>query len=196
MKDFSAIRLHEMRAKFVSSLEKLLGQPYVWGGDDPIQGFDCSGAINEALQTVGVTEHGSDYSADGLMRLFVKAGKIVLALPNDPAPGGIKAGCLVFYLKGGEDADHAIAEHVEAFVNDWQILGAIGGGKPQTSYASVVALHPRMADFPKWLVEKWIAENEADRRGAFVKERPFGYRSAPFVVVDPFMPAPGTEPEK
>jgi len=181
MKEFTPIMLHEMRAEFVSYLERLLLTPYTWGGDDPEQGFDCSGVMNEALQAVGLTGHKSDYTADGLMRLFL--GKVVAA------PDGIKAGCLVFYLKGGKDAGHAVAVHVEAFVNGWQIIGAIGGDRPGTTVEEIRATYPRMADFPRFIVQKWIDEWEAARRGAFVKKRPFGYRPGPFVVVDPFMPA-------
>ena len=187
MKDFTAIKLHEMRNEFVSYLERLLLMPYTWGGDDPAQGFDCSGIINEALQAVGMTDHKSDHTADGLMRLFL--GKIV------PTPDGIKAGCLVFYLKGGDDAGHAIAVHVEAFVNGWQVIGAIGGDRPGTTVEEIRGSYPRMADFPRFLIQKWIDEWEAARREAFVKKRPFGYRPGAFVVVDPFMPAPQTPGE-
>lgn len=181
MKDFSGIRLFEMRDEFVSCLEKLLLVPYAWGGDDPAQGFDCSGVINEALQSVGLTEHRSDYTADGLMRRFL--GKVI-------PPAEAKEGCLVFYLKGGEDAGHAVADHVEAFMSHWQVIGAIGGDRPGTTVEEIRTSYPRMADFPRFIVQKWIDEWEAARRGAFVKKRPFGYRPGPFVVIDPFMPAP------
>ena len=182
MKNFTAIKLHEMRNEFVSCLERLLFMPYTWGGDDPAQGFDCSGVINEALQAIGLTDHKSDYTAEGLMRLFLE--KIV------PAPDGIKPGCLVFYLKGGGDADHAVAVHVEAFVNGWQVVGAIGGDRPGTTVEEIRASYPKMADFPRFIIQKWIDAGEAARQGAFIKIRPFGYRPGPFVVVDPFMPQP------
>ena len=183
MKESTAERLGEKRGAFLDSLERSLRTPYSWGGDDPVEGFDCSGIVNEALQEVGLTPHGSDYTADGLLRLFIGRDKFV-------PPEAAKAGCLVFYLKGGADYGHAIATHVEAFINGWQVLGAIGGGRPEATLERVLAAYPRMADFPRFLVQRWINEHEAERRGAFVKRRPFGYRGGPFVIVDPFKPAP------
>lgn len=179
MKEFTDVRLHEMRTEFISSLDRFLLRPYTWGGDDPIEGFDCSGIINEALQEVGLTGHGTDYTADGLMRLFF--GKVV------SGAGAWRRGCLVFYLKGGEDSGHAIADHVEAFVNGWQVIGAIGGGRPAVTVERLVASYPKMAAFPPFLLQQWINMGEAARRGAFVKRRPFPYRDGPYVVVDPFM---------
>lgn len=31
-----------------------VGKPYLWGGDDPIHGFDCSGFVLEVLEAFGV----------------------------------------------------------------------------------------------------------------------------------------------
>jgi cell wall-associated NlpC family hydrolase len=45
--------------------ESLLGTPYKWGGNNPLEGLDCSGLVNELLRSVG--ELGSeDLNAQGL----------------------------------------------------------------------------------------------------------------------------------
>lgn len=47
-----------------------VGQPYHWGGDDPINGFDCSGLVIELLKSQGVVERDFDTTAAGLAAKF------------------------------------------------------------------------------------------------------------------------------
>lgn len=35
-----------------------VGAKYLWGGDDPLGGFDCSGYVSEILTAFGVLPHG------------------------------------------------------------------------------------------------------------------------------------------
>ena len=39
----------------VDSAKKYLGVPYVWGGETPEQGMDCSGLVQRSLADIGVT---------------------------------------------------------------------------------------------------------------------------------------------
>jgi hypothetical protein len=41
-------------AQFVALAETQVGKPYVWGGDSPQTGFDCSGLVYWALHTIGL----------------------------------------------------------------------------------------------------------------------------------------------
>src|SRR3972149_3669813 len=59
-----------LRNKAVEYLQRFIGLPYLWGGDDPMSGFDCSGLIVEILQAVGILPHGSDFTADALYEKF------------------------------------------------------------------------------------------------------------------------------
>lgn len=46
-----------------------IGKPYIWGGDDPILGFDCSGLVQEILASIGMDPPG-DQTAQGLYYYF------------------------------------------------------------------------------------------------------------------------------
>jgi cell wall-associated NlpC family hydrolase len=94
-----------------------LGLPYIWGGDDPIEGFDCSGFAVHLLQSVNLLTVDSDYTAAGLYRhLFEhKTNKII--------PGN-----LIFF---GSQRRLNIGDitHVEIAVNGELMIGASGGGR-------------------------------------------------------------------
>lgn len=57
-----------IRNRMVEYAEFLKGTPYVWGGDDPMAGFDCSGLIIELLMSEGL--FSGDTSAEGLRQTF------------------------------------------------------------------------------------------------------------------------------
>ena len=41
----SSNHLHNITEVAIHRLEQQLGKPYLWGGTDPDEGFDCSGLI-------------------------------------------------------------------------------------------------------------------------------------------------------
>ena len=89
-----------------------IGLPYRWGGDDPIQGFDCSGFVIEILKSVGALPRRGDWTAHGLYYMFTD--KIV----QEPIEG-----CLVFW----ERQDGRVV-HVELCIDANFAIGASGGG--------------------------------------------------------------------
>jgi cell wall-associated NlpC family hydrolase len=93
-----------------------LGKPYIWGGDDPVDGFDCSGFCIEILKSVGLLPRKGDWTAQGLWHKF---DKCILDERTEPYKG-----CLVFWtnVKG----DKII--HVEYLVDKYLSIGASGGG--------------------------------------------------------------------
>ena len=90
----------------------LVGKPYIWGGDDAIKGFDCSGLIIEILKSVGRLPRSGDWSA---AMLYEKFKKHEVESPE--------TGCLAFW---SNENGHII--HVEFCVDFETTIGASGGG--------------------------------------------------------------------
>lgn len=88
------------------------GLPYRWGGDDPIDGFDCSGLVQEILASVGADPPG-DQTAQTLFEHFRRQGRIATA----------QAGALVFY---GKNRD--LVTHVAFCLDRYRVIEAGGGG--------------------------------------------------------------------
>jgi cell wall-associated NlpC family hydrolase len=99
------------------------GLPYIWGGDDPVVGMDCSGLVQEILASVGMDPPG-DQTAQGLFDHFQKT-----ALWNKYG-----LGALAFY---GESVSKIT--HVAFMLDQYRIIEAGGGGSKSTSPAAASA---------------------------------------------------------
>jgi cell wall-associated NlpC family hydrolase len=100
----------------------LHGLPYRWGGDDTIEGFDCSGMVIEILKSVGILPRSgpvTDWTAHGLWDRF--AGK------EREKP---QLGCLAFYWNNGKTK----IVHIEFCLDSKHTMGASGGGYKTTSF--------------------------------------------------------------
>lgn len=89
---------------------RFVGLPYRWGGDDPIQGFDCSGLMLELLWSQGMGP-GVDTTAQGLREFYSKSQ---LAIGQ--------FGALAFYGTPQK------ATHVAFCLNHLLMVEAGGGG--------------------------------------------------------------------
>jgi cell wall-associated NlpC family hydrolase len=89
-----------------------VGLPYRWGGDDSIDGFDCSGYVQEILAAAGIDPRG-DQTAQALYDLLA---------PNS-THGGMGPGYLAFF---GESVTKIT--HVAFCVDSYRMLEAGGGG--------------------------------------------------------------------
>jgi cell wall-associated NlpC family hydrolase len=186
--DMERIRRQERQRKAaVLYLEELMrmGLPYMWGGDDPIGGFDCSGQIVEILQSVGKMKHGQDATAHDLYLKYK---------PQTVEAGN--AGCLVFWLKNGR------ATHIEMMANNWQTIGASGGGRPQFNLwnetrkcdflMSIYGKYTRdeLKDLENTFLLKFVKtelyRQQAADQNAYIKRRPLGYRGENYKICDPF----------
>lgn len=123
-----------------------IGTWYKWGGDDP-SGFDCSGFVCEILQSVGKINRKEDLTA---AKLYSRFGTSMTSTPTE--------GCLVFYrgVGGGPII------HVEYCLNEFQSIGASGGGSNTITPADAIA------------------------QNAFIKIRTIRSRPLIYGFVDPF----------
>jgi len=99
---------------------RLVGTPYIWGGNDPMRGFDCSGFVIEVLKAVGRLPYQGDWIARDLYGIF----------PSRHRP---ERGCLVFW---GGSID--TINHVEFCLNEHISIGASGGGSKILALADAV----------------------------------------------------------
>jgi hypothetical protein len=101
------------RELVVKYLWHWLGIQYSYGGDDAIEGWDCSGMVIEVLQSIGILPHKYDNTAHGLYLKFKD-----ISIPTEEG----YAGCLAFWFKNGR------ARHVMMMCDEAHVIGACGGG--------------------------------------------------------------------
>ena len=99
-----------------------VGQPYKWGGDDPMTGWDCSGLLQEILASVGADPPG-DQTSKTLHEHFLKTGRLL------PAP---EVGAVAFF--GKPDITHC------AFcIDQFRMVEAAGGGSKTRTLQDAVS---------------------------------------------------------
>ena len=144
MANNSLIRQEYIRAEAVDYLKRWLGLPYFWGGQNPLEGWDCSGMIVEVLQAHGLIKRFSDYTAEGLRR---KYSQYTVERPY--------AGCLVFFIHSLE----LVAKHVAMCVDSEFIIHASGGGRGITSLREAIEQNA--------YIKKDSLKQEIERRQGF-----------------------------
>ena len=96
---------------------KFVGLPYRWGGDDSVDGFDCSGLVLEFLKSAGVVS---------TLQAKTNAAQLLKNYADRPVLNS-KFGTLLFF---GEAPDKI--SHVALALNDVQMLEAGGGDHTTT----------------------------------------------------------------
>ena len=106
----------------ISYAMQFVGKPYIWGGEHPSRGYDCSGLVQEILRGAGIDPPG-DQTAQQLYDHFEKNGSV-----NTYAPGS-----LAFFGKSVTEITH-----VAFCVDRYRMLEAGGGGKDCVSVEEAI----------------------------------------------------------
>jgi len=107
-------------------IEKLafsqIGRPYVWGGQSPDEGFDCSGFVIWVLQQVGLFPLGQDMTANDMWQLWNEGD----GWPKDQ--DDFRQPYFIFYgeMVGSETGLCGHASHVMLMLNGNLCIGACG----------------------------------------------------------------------
>lgn len=104
-----------------------VGLPYIWGGDDSIEGFDCSGFLIEIMAGIGKLKRGRDYRARDLYYMW--------AIEDDYHVGYRKPGVSVFFI---DELGDGVARHVAFMVSEHHIIHAAGGGSGTLTIADAI----------------------------------------------------------
>jgi cell wall-associated NlpC family hydrolase len=78
--------------------KSLLGLPYIWGGDDAIKGYDCSGLVIEILTAAGIFPRYFDTTAKGIFKELKIKGSETLNIPS--------FGAVMFFGKNVDTISH------------------------------------------------------------------------------------------
>lgn len=107
---------------FRNACLRFLNIPYIWGGDDPIFGYDCSGLVQELLAMVGLDPVG-DQTAQALFNYFEDRG----------VEGPRQLGTLVFFGSSTKKITH-----VGMMLDDYLMIEAGGGGSKTTDHSQAI----------------------------------------------------------
>ncbi len=110
----------DARQLIVDIAMSYLGKKYKWGGDDPIEGFDCSGLVIECLKSIGKLPREGDWTADSLYSAAIYRRCLL--------KDGPQAGDLVFWMVPTTTKSGHRAIHVEICISKYLAIGASGGG--------------------------------------------------------------------
>ena len=97
---------------FIRIAISYLHLPYKWGGDDPIQGFDCSGLVQELLAIFGMDPKG-DQTAQALYNYF----------KDNSNEGPRDVGTLIFFGRNKNSIGH-----IGLMLSEHSMIEAGGGG--------------------------------------------------------------------
>ena len=103
-----------------------LGRPYVWAGDNPNVGFDCSGFMVEILKSAGKLSSTGDWSAQSLFDRFRAIQGTIFVKGAE--------GMLVCY--GG---NWKSITHIEYCLDATFAIGASGGGSKTLTMADAIS---------------------------------------------------------
>lgn len=116
----------------------MLGTPYCYGGNNKLQGLDCSGFVNEILRSTGLVGNHEDLTAQQLYDKFSINGTQDRYTP----------GALIFY---GQSVTKIY--HVAMMIDKYRIIEAGGGDHtcltPEIAKSLGAMVRIRLIDYRK-----------------------------------------------
>lgn len=143
--------LREVAMDTVEALWKR-GTAYRWGGDDPMDGVDCSGLVIEGLRSAGILERDGDWTADQLYNVVFKSRT------RYDRSTQLRRGMLVFWknpLGKVRHVEMVWAVYPESGGMRVLTIGASGGGSSTTSKEAATAQNAYVKVRP--LAPNWSA---------------------------------------
>ena len=117
-----------MRDKAILLAVDLLMLPYIWGAQDPKDGFDCSGFCNFIAWDAGILPKDRDLWTQKWYE-HLKEKELL----------DIHRGCFLFY---GKDKDSIV--HMMMALNDKACIGAVRGNRWMTTPQKAAQRHARI----------------------------------------------------
>lgn len=111
----------DLREEVIEYAKRFIGVAYVYSGNNPLTGMDCSGLVCECLRAFGLIGFREDLTAQSLSERFKKL------------PPSINRGCLLFF-----GASWSSVSHVAISLGDGIMIEA-GGGDSTTTNVSLAA---------------------------------------------------------
>lgn len=108
---------------------KYIGIPYIWGGNHPLEGFDCSGLVLWLMKSVNWWGK-EDTTAQGLYDELMEMGHCDFDLDDE----SYLIGTIAFFGKS-----ESRVTHVGMIVADRLMIEAGGGGRKNRTYQDSVA---------------------------------------------------------
>ena len=108
--------------------QSMLNTPYLWGGNSPLIGVDCSGFVQAVLSSVGIDPPG-DQTSQGLYNSLSKKGWA----------SRLGKGSILFFGKSRTELSHtAIA------IDDTLMIEAAGGNSKTKTLADAIKADARV----------------------------------------------------
>lgn len=108
----------DKKAVVIDYALSFVGTPYLYGGNNALTGWDCSGFLSEILKSVGLIKSHMDFSARELRRELLKVG--ISTFPT------VTSGSILFFGKTKDMVSHV------ALALDESTMVESGGGDAST----------------------------------------------------------------
>ena len=123
-------RTDKTQRNVVGYARNMLFTPYKWAGNNPLEGFDCSGFLCEVLRAFGIVGQNEDFASRDLFAVLQARDGLLLRIPKTT---DWPLATVLFF---GESERHIT--HCALSISRWQMIEAAGGDRTTTTPSSAV----------------------------------------------------------